>query len=47
MAGGVHVAMLPEHVVDVPVLPVGAPTDEVLAACIGPSELAQLSVRMV
>jgi hypothetical protein len=34
--------MFCQHVVDVPVLPKGAPADEVVAAGIGPGELAQL-----
>jgi hypothetical protein len=42
MAGGVHVAVLPEHGVEVPVFPVGTPADRVVAAYVGPGELAQL-----
>jgi hypothetical protein len=42
MAGGVHVVVLPEHVIDVAVLLIDAPTDDVIAACVGPGELAQL-----
>jgi hypothetical protein len=42
MAGGVHIAVLLEHVVDVLVLPVDAPANDVAAACAGHDELAQL-----
>jgi hypothetical protein len=42
MAGGVHVVVLPEHVVDVLVLLVDAWADDVIAACVGTGELAQL-----
>jgi hypothetical protein len=35
-----------EHVLDIPVLPVGAPADEVVAAGIGLGELVQLFLSL-
>jgi hypothetical protein len=38
--------VLPEHVVDVPVLPPGAPADDVVPVDVGPGELAELSLPL-
>jgi hypothetical protein len=38
--------MLPEHIVDVPVLPPGAPADDVVAADVGAGELTELGLPL-
>jgi hypothetical protein len=37
-----HIAVLPEHIVDVAVLPPGAPASDIVAAGVWPGELAEL-----
>jgi hypothetical protein len=46
LVAGRHVAVLQEEVVDVPVLPPGAPADDVVPADVGADELPKLCLPL-